>query len=438
METEIMTPEQNKLVINNMPIYIRSVDRTMKAVGDWWNALQSAESVYFPNRSDLDDILSTVEIDGHLSGIIDKRIKTVANKKMYFKGKDGKKIDALDDLAKLENFKDLRKKRFSKVFRGLFGVEFIPGAEFEYKIIPRKHINPVEKLITKEQWGNDGFKYEGIWNIIILGERDDFGLMNKCAPYALWKKGVMGDWAQFIEIFGQPFIMFLYNGYDEKTKKEVDAALERMGGGTKMQLPKEVEPKVFDAKGSNGDGNLQDKFRIACNQEMSVIILGATETTTSSSSSGHAQSNEHGKQQDEIIIDDMSDELNFFNSKQFLAIQKSYGFASEGEWCYEEEVDIDKVKKKVDIIMTVSKRQPVGDDYVYEVSGIPKPDNYYEERKKMDERSNAMLNNGPGDNDDDPAVDPPKNKKPVKEKKKLAAQALAWWNGFVSFFGEAR
>lgn len=430
-DLEIIKPEDNKIIINNMPIYIRSIDRTMKAVGDWWTAMQQAESVYYPIRAELYDILSTVEIDGHLSGVIDKRVRGIVNKKLYFKRND-KKVDALDELANNEVFKEMRKERCRYITHGLYGMEFIPGSVFAFKKIPIKHINVSSRLITTEQWGYEGFSYEGVWNIVVKGEPGYFGLLNKCAPYALWKKGVMGDWAQFIEIFGQPFIMFLYNGYDEKTKKELDEALTKMGSGTKMQLPKEIEPKVFDGKQSNGDGSLQDKFRYACNEEMSVIILGVTETTTSSKNSGYAQSSVHLQEQDEVTIDDMSDELSFINSPEMMAIFKSYGYpVAGGQWVYEDEVDLDNLKKKVDIVVEVAKIAPVSDDYLYEITNIPKPDNYDELKKKMEEQKQ-----NPFGLPVPPAGDPKKEK---QQKQPPPSQASnKFLKKLAAFFSEPR
>lgn len=425
-EPEVITAT-DKVVINHTKITIRSADRTFKDISHWWNALQQAESVYFANRSDLYDIFATVELDGHLTGIIDKRIRSTVNKKIYFKKAD-KKIDQLDELLKLEAFKTLREERFKYLTHGVYGFEFIPGAEFKFNCIPIKHINTQVKRITKEQWGIEGFDYENVWNIIVKGKPDWFGFLNKCTPYAIWKKGNMGDWAQYIEVFGQPMIIFTYDAHDEKTKLELDNMMRNIGSGTKLQVPKQVELKMEDGKQNNGDGALQDKFRLACNQEMSVIVLGVTETTTSSSSSGYAQSKEHGEQQDEVVKDDMDNELKFLNSAQFIAILKSYGYPVEGgEFCYEEEVDLEKVKKQVDIVMTVSKRQPVDDDYVYEITGIPKPANYEALKSQMEEERKAALESKSGS----PQVGKTEKKKAPGSK--LAdddEDDLSWWKRF--------
>ena len=434
MASTEMTSTPEKITINHMPVYIRSVDRTFKDISSWWNALQNAESVYYANRSELYDIFSTSELDGHLTGIIDKRIKNVTNKQIYFKVND-KKVDAIDELIKKEAFKTLRKERFRYITHGVMGVEFIPGAEFTFKCIPLKHINTQVKKITKDQWGLDGFDYEKVWNIIVKGEDNNFGILNKCTPYAIWKKGNMGDWAQYIEVFGQPMIVFTYDAHDQETKKQLDEIMRNIGSGTKLQVPKQVELKLEDGKQNNGDGALQDLFRRACNEEMSVLVLGVTETTSSSKSSGYAQSETHVKQQDEVVKDDMDDELKFLNDPKMIAIFKSYGYDVEGgEFCYEEEVDLDKVTKQVAIVEKVRKMQPVDDDYVYEITGIPKPKDYESMKKVMDEERKAALSPAGGGSGNDPK---PKPKGGGQKKSKLLADETTFWQKLKTFFAPA-
>mgnify|MGYP001316077637 CR=1 FL=1 len=418
VEVELQQPDENgKMVINHMPVIIRSVDRSRKDIADWWTELQNAESVYYPNVSGLFDIYSTVRIDTHLGGIIEKRISSVINKKLYFK-KGGNKIDSLDDLIKSETFKELRRELRERKFWGRAGFEFIVGPNFAYNVIPKKHIRIESQTIASEQYDSKGTSYKGVWNLWVLGKRDDFGLLLSCTPYALWKKGNMGDWAMFVEIFGQPFIIFTYDAHDKKTKEELDTIMKNIGSGTKLQVPKQVQLKLEDGKQSNANGDLQEKLRVACNNEMSVRILGATETTTSSSSSGYAQSKEHAEQQDEIILSDMEEELSNLNDPQFLSILKSYGYDVDGgEFCYEKNIDLAKVKQMIDIVKACKELGlPVDDDYLYELTGIPKPKNYEALKREIQQNKKPA---------DPPTSDPVRpEKKGHKGEKKMGKEKL--------------
>jgi len=412
IDSPVVTKESSvngNIVINNLQVRLLSVDRTAKDIKSWKDALQSAERIFLPNRSDLYDLYSTVILDGHLTGIIEKRISTVLNKVLYFE-KEEKKDDDFDQLIESAKFRDLLCEILLRKFWGLSGFEFIPGEIFDFNIIPRKHIKPDLKMITQDQWSNTGIIYDGVWNLWVLGNVNDLGLLLKCSPYAIWKKGNMADWAQYIEIFGQPVIITKYDAYDIKTKLELDEVMKNAGSSLRLQIPNQANFEMLDGKQSNGNGDLQNQFRKACNDEMSIVVLGNTESTDSSDSSGFAQSKVHSKQQLEIIKTDMVDVLNAINSAQFTEILKTYGYRVEGgRFCFKKELDVTELQQRSQIDSTLAKVIPIDDNYFYETYGIPKPDNYDELKTKMEEQRKESLNSP-----QPPAAPVPKQKEKQK------------------------
>jgi len=120
---------------------------------------------------------------------------------------------------------------------------------------------------------------------------------------------------------------------------------------------------------------LQERFKNACDEQLSILVLGQTETTKSSSSSGYAQSQTHETQQLEITQDDMDYELDFLNSEKFLTILQSYGLpVAGGHFEHEEEADPDWLIKELEI--DTQFPAPLDDDYFYEKYKRPKPANY--------------------------------------------------------------
>ena len=159
-----------------------------------------------------------------------------------------------------------------------------------------------------------------------------------------------------------------------------------------MMIPKQAEFEMLDGKSSNGTGELQERLIRACNQEMSIAILGVSETTVSSSSSGYAQAEVHAEQQFEVTRDDMRFVLHMLNSDYFLSILASYGFPVQGgQFEYVEEKNLDMLTKRLNIDMQLSSLVPISDDYFYETYGIPKPDNYDQIKKEQQERRDAAL-----------------------------------------------
>jgi hypothetical protein len=391
--TVTKTEGSPKLIVQELNIL--SADRSSKDIGSFKNALQSAESIWNPNRVLLYDMYNDCLLDGHLSGIINKRIDAVLNKEIYFEDAKGERLDALNQLIDSELFREIIRKILETQLWGISGLEFIPGSELKYREIPRKHIRPEAKKIVFEQYGDDGVVYEDISNIWIMGKADDLGLLLKCSPYALYKKGTYGDWAQYVEIFGQPVRVVKYDAYDEKTKLELRQVLDESGSSLALMIPKQADFEMKDGKQSNGDGQLQERFKTSLDNEMSVIILGNTETTTSSRSSGYAQAKEMGKQQIEITKSDIKYVRSFLNSDKFLGILKSYGYPVDGgSFSFEIEIDLNELKTRLEIDEALASKVPIDDDYWYANYGLSKPNNYDALKKEMEERKSRESEEG--------------------------------------------
>ncbi len=410
------------IIVNN--INVQSVDRTKKDIASFKIALQNAESKHSPNRTRLYDLYEDIKIDTHLTGITNKRINKLLNKSMYFEDSKGVKIEDLNTFCKSKEFRKLKKTILKKLFYGLVGMEFIPSDKLKIEEIPVKHIKPEKKIIATHQNNNtSGFDYADNPRIVVLGDdEEDFGMWLHAAPWVLWKRGSIADWSQFIEIFGQPTRIGRYDSFDINGKKELQEALDAAGSSLAITVPKNVDFEFKDGKQASSDGALQDNLRKAANEEMSVLILGNTETTASSSSSGYAQSQTHQEGENEIIASDMEFLLGELNDPKILNILKSYGLNIQegGSFVFEEEISTDKVAAKLDIIEKAKNLGvPIDDDVVYDTTKIPKPANY-DKIKSQQENSNVAqeTNNTQKDTGNKETIKPSKttDNKKIKEK----------------------
>lgn len=438
------TSSTGKLIVQELNVM--SADRTRKDIGDIKNALQSAESVHYPNRTRLYDTYEDCILDGHVTGVMDKRYEEVLNKTLYFEDASGKRVDAMDDVIESQAFRDVVKHIMEAQAWGISGMEFIPGDELRFKCIPRKHIKPESKIIAYEQNDNsNGISYEGVSNIWVIGDEKNLGYLLKCSFYAIYKRGGLGDYAQYIEIFGQPVRIIYYDAYDTKTRAELRKVLDESGSSLAMMVPKQAQFEMKDGKATNANGDLQLKFLKYLDEEISIIVLGNTETTRSSSSSGYAQSKEHSKQQVQKTKSDLKYVRSLLNSKQFLSILKSYGYPVEGgKFKFEKEIDVNELKTRVEVDEKVKGMGvPIDDDYFYDTYGIPKPKNYDELKARQEEERQARMNPpSPPDPERDPAdhpgpgkPKPPAHKPPLKKNLGTLDKLLAH---IADFFDQAR
>lgn len=367
MDKELIIPE----------ITYVSPDRNRKDTGSLKRAILSAESVYNPNRVRLYDLYhDIVTIDGHLSGILEKRTKSVTNKKIVFVDSEGRKVDELDNLIGSNSFEHLLELIMESIYWGISGVEFVRDREFCYNEIDRRHIRPEKGQIAKSQYdyeGEDISNYPGVW---LIGEKKNLGKLLQCSMFALYKRSGFGDFAQYVEIFGQPVRIIQYDAYDKQTESRLREILDQSGSSLVMMIPKQANFQMMDGKTSNGDGALQERLIQACNREMSIAILGNTETTASSSSSGYAQAEIHAGQQNQLTQADLRYVLSYLNSEFFLNILASYGYPVKGgKFRFEQEKNLDELKQRLEIDLQVSAKVDIDADYWYETYGIPKPEN---------------------------------------------------------------
>ena len=369
IKTHKTVHEHEPLILNELTI--RSVDRSRKDILTWRGALISAESVYYPNRSRLYDLYEDIILDGHLSGVISKRIDAVLNKEICF-NINGKKDPVMDDLIHSTAFRQIMQTVMETRLWGISGIEFIPGRELAFDLIPRKHIKPELGVIAFEQSGTDGIPYRSLENIWVLGDCKDLGILLKCAPYCLYKRGGLSDWAQYIELFGQPVRVIKYDSYDEQTKLELQKILDESGSSLSMMIPRQADFEIKDGKQTNCDGNLQLSFIKALNDELSITVLGNTETTTSSYSTGYAQSKVHLDQQYEITRSDLIYTAAMLNSPHFLSILRGYAYpVSTGHFAFTKDMDIDYLKTRIAIDKEIAQQVPLPEDYWFNTYGIP-------------------------------------------------------------------
>ncbi len=361
--------DKEPLIINE--INVRSVDRSRKDIATWRSALTAAESVYYPNRTRLYDLYDDIMLDGHLSGVITKKINAVLNKELTFEV-SGRRVQKMDALIDSLPFREVVHTIIETLLWGISALEFVPGDSLSLQKIPRKHIKPEKGIIAFEQNGVDGIPYCNRENIWVMGCDDDLGLLLKCAPYCLYKRGGLADWAQFIELFGQPVRVIKYDSYDDQTRAELRRILDESGSSLSMMIPRQADFEIKDGKQANSDGGLQSSFIKALNDEISVTVLGNTETTNSSKSAGYAQSKIHQEQQFEITRADMAYTAAMLNSPAFHAILRSYGYPVDGgRFIFAKDMNVAHLHTRIAIDKELSDVIDIPVSYWHDTYGIP-------------------------------------------------------------------
>lgn len=422
----------NGVVIQNLTI--RPVERTQLDIQKWRQAHQEAEG-YSGRRISLFDLYADVLLDGFLKRMVAKRIAGVTTMSLQYVDQAGKLIENAKDLLASGTFRKLRKRIQLQKAWGTTVIELSNrDGQLHFFDIPKKHIYPAEGIIAKDQYDTTSdirYREAPYSNTVVeIGDWDDLGYLLEAAPLVIYKRGNIGDWANFAQMFGMPFREARYDGFNDQVRIQLEKALEKAGSAAYAVLPKEAELTFHESKNTSNSTDLYDRLRTAMNEELMVLILGATETTTSSKSSGYAQSETHKKTVDEVAEDDRADELSIFN-EQIKPVLIRLGLLPDGRFVYNETVDIAEAGKKVDVAIKLRNAGvPVADDWFYETTGIPKPDNYDEMKAEIEARKEA---------EQAAATKPPAPPKKGQQSKKMAVDErfLSLVERMESFFAPA-
>ncbi|QQR95606.1 MAG: DUF935 family protein [Bacteroidota bacterium] len=353
-------------------IDVTQIRRSSQDIDSWRNAIKAAESTFFPRRSLLYDLYSEILLDGHLTAVIEKRKLSVINTPLHFVEK-GKVHEEITAMLTTENFMTMLGYVLeSKIWgHSLIELSFETGFLVP-TLIPRKHVVPNKGIIIKNQSDSTGFDfrtYPYSNYLLEIGESDSLGLLMKAAQYVIYKRGGFGDWAQYCELFGMPFRVAKYDGYDEKTRQELESALKDAGSAAYIVIPKESDLN-FIQNNTQGSSILYDQLIDVCNKELSKLILGQTMTTEAGGAL--AQAKVHQEVEQEIHNADKLFVRNVLNDK-LIPLLRIHGLdVGNGKFIFQEKENIEK-KTRLEMDLTLADKIEIDDSYFYETYNIPLP-----------------------------------------------------------------
>ena len=371
--SDILPGQQNPTIILQSPeLFHFNIARYMAS-------LQSASAIDFYNRSELYDIYhSIITTDGHLSGIINKRLSAVARERFEFQ-RDGKPVDEVNEQIKSPWFRAFIKEAVKSKLWGFTLCQFKRNEQgwITFDLIDRKHFDPVKQQVLLYETDVTGVPLEAFSNcLVICDEPRGLGLLATCAPYALYKRGNLGDWAQFCQIFGMPIREYTYAAGDEEARKRLLNDAKIQGANAVYIHPEGSSMTLHEAQGKSGTNDLYERFTANCNDEMSIAILGNTLTTKSDTNGTQALGTVQAKEQLKITEDDVQfilDLLNYDMTDIFSAL----GVNTEGGEFVRVEAKYPDKQVQINVVSKLKEMGlPMSDDYLYKTFDVEKPDDY--------------------------------------------------------------
>lgn len=351
------------------------------------NAVRSADNIDYYRRTRLLDLYEDIMIDTHLTSVISKRRDAINASQISFL-RNGKPDDAINEQLRSPWFGRLVGDIIDARFYGFSLLQFYRDEHgwITYDLIPRKHVDPVRRAIMRRQGEISGIPWDDFPNMLFVGKDRDLGMLLKAAPWVIYKRNDVADWAQFAEIFGMPIEDYTYDTGDDEARSRVIQDAQQAGALKKYIHARDVELNLIEAGNKTGSSDVYDKLCDRCDKEISKLFLGNTLTTEAQSTGSEALGKVHQEEEDHILKADREYVLNVLNYDMMDIFAVMGIDTNGGKFSFPEPKNLDlTAKSNILVQLRTNFRLPVSDDYLYETFGIEKPENYDELKNKAEE-----------------------------------------------------
>lgn len=302
----------------------------------WRLAHQAAISLSRPCRKPLYDIYEfTTDIDALSTGIIERTVLEIMQKKFRLVDAGGKENEKLTNMFEATWFKDFMRYGVGSRYWGhslvelgniitLDGVMAFDGVT----LVPRRHVIPELGVVVRNVSDDykSGIPYtDNVWEVE-SGRKNDLGIFLKTTPHVISKKHCQIFWDDLGERFGIPIIYATTTTQNSLDIDRLEGALSGGGAnqwgilptGTTLQIVETAKGDVFQ---------VFDKRIERANKEISIALAGQTMVFEDGSSRAQGEVHERGF---EKIVWQMADELKDTVNNRLLPRMAILGFPVGG------------------------------------------------------------------------------------------------------------
>jgi hypothetical protein len=326
----------------------KTISRTRQDIKNWNDALNLANNVDQPKRYPLYNLYDNILVDLHLQSQINNRMLKSLSQPFIIKDLSGKVNQDLTDL--LQNKKwiyQVNKAILETRFYGHSLGEFdYVNNELVYNLIPRQNIDPVKGFLYADYADDKKIIYRdqkeyGSW-MIEFGDNNDYGLLNGCVPYVLFKRFAVSCYSELCEIYGIPPRVLKTNTQDRTMVSRGEKMLKDMGSAAWFIID---ENESFEfAQGVATNGDVYKGLISVSNNEMSMGISGTIVGQDTKNGSNSKEKTSIGILQD-LIDSDLSLIEQGWNSTVIPALKVLGIISTDAVYAYPQAVDLEKLWK---------------------------------------------------------------------------------------------
>ncbi len=256
--------------------------RGRKKIADWTAANNQAGNAENPKRTLLYSLFEELVLDG------DVFAEWETKRKLRFIATDFHLLD-VNNKPNEEATNMLRSMWFNQLLNlalesKLWGHSLIEikdidstGLISNLELVYRKHVLPEKGIITTKVGDEKGILYRtdpaiNQW-LIEVGETNDLGLLNICAPYILFQRFALSAWSEFCELFAMPLRVGKTQSKDVTSLNRMEDMLISMATASYAVIDKDEEIQFIEA--GKSDGTVYERLMTVCSAKISKILNGA-------------------------------------------------------------------------------------------------------------------------------------------------------------------
>lgn len=346
---------------------------------DWQNAYEDAKYIDNPDRTSLYEIYETIEIDTHVTAVIETIYHGIASMDFTIRNENNESDEEKAKLFKTNWFKDWIAISIESIFWSCSGIQYGPVKDNKFtniKSIPRYNIRPLQDGIVLDQFQEKAdifFQKEPYksWTSLVfprmIGDQYQLGKYNKIAKWFILKREVTQFWAIFNELFGHPFRVTKTNVKDPFLRQNAISAMQNMTTASYAVIDNDDEIDFISPTSGQGYKTFSDFIQTA-DKQMSKGMIGSTMVVDEGSS--RSQGETHAKNTNKFIIG-YSEIIQGYINDELIPKMQQHGIdiATTDMFMFEH---IEKLSKKEwsEIIGSLSVHYDISPDIVADLTGI--------------------------------------------------------------------
>ena len=351
--------------------------RTNQQINHWRDALQIAEDVERPDRTELMRVYQDIVLDEHLGAVMEQRILKAISDKWFIYNEDGEVNEDLSDLLDCEWFDDFMRLTLESIFYGYTLIQLGDQEGKGFKkvtAVRREYVDPVRRGVKPGLYETDStslipFDKAPFWQwTVFVGKDKDLGLLNRATPLIIWKKNALQFWSEFGELFGVPWRIGKTNVDEQVRRDNLYKMLGEMGSAPYAVIDEEDELQLIESQKTDSY-KVFDRMAERADKGNSKLILGQTMTTEDGSS--RSQAEVHERVSEKYTHNDKKLIQRIVNN-ELLPRMRKLGMIPEGVyfgWDQEESLDFEERLKGIEILSRSGYK--IAPDKIEELTGIP-------------------------------------------------------------------